>query len=118
MDNEVVTAARYIVQLKAEIAEKQELLDQLKQLFKQDETFGKPGVYDLGEYEIIVTKNKRLSDDKARAELDGVVYGMVSSTKIDPKLARKNLTKSQLDKISTVYEPRLEVREKNFGTIV
>lgn len=111
-ETEIVrSAAREIAMLNAEIAELMERRDLLKSHFKDGEVY-KPGKYDFGDVELVVTTNQRISDTKAKQHLTLRELQAVSTAKVDAKKARAILPPEKLEKIMDKYDHRIEVKIK------
>lgn len=105
-------AAKEILVLNAEIAELTERRDRLKSHFKDADTYP-PGKYDLGDTELVVSTNQRISEKKAKTLLSADRLLVISVPKVDSKKARAMLTDRELESIMDHYDHRVEVRLKD-----
>lgn len=104
-------AAKEIAVLDAEIKELTERRDLLKSYFKDKEAYP-PGKYDLGDVELVVTTNQRISQKKAEEMLGKRTLDKISTPKVDPKKARAYLRPLELEQIMDHYDHRIEVKLK------
>lgn len=114
MDNNldvIKQAAKEILVLNAEIAELTERRDMLKSHFKDSERYP-PGKYDLGEVELVVSTNSRISEKKARENLSQDTVDRISVKKVDSKKARAYLNGAELPLIMDHYDHKIEVRPR------
>ena len=102
--------ARRIAENQLKIKELTEQNTQLKEFFRQNDR----GQYPLekdGQPTLIVkvTSNSRIDDKLARDFLRDGVYDEVSKQTIDPVIARRKLSPSDIAKITKEYDNKIEI---------
>ena len=96
-----------ISQLQAEVDElKDQLRDTETQVYVDETNMGRPPLV------VKVTPNKRLDDKLAREVLDEDTYNNLSKQVLDTAKARAFLNNEQIEKITKVYDNKIEVQVK------
>ena len=96
------------------IAELQAEVDELKDMLRDTETQAYVDDSNLGRPPLVVkvTPNKRLDDKLAREVLDEDTYNNLSKQVLDTAKARAFLNNEQIEKITKVYDNKIEVQVK------
>lgn len=96
-----------ISQLQDEVDElKDQLRDTETQVYVDETNMGRPPLV------VKVTPNKRLDDKLAREVLDEDTYNNLSKQVLDTAKARAFLNNEQIEKITKVYDNKIEVQVK------
>ena len=96
-----------ISQLQAEVDELKDMLrDTETQVYVDETNMGRPPLV------VKVTPNKRLDDKLAREVLDEDTYNNLSKQVLDTAKARAFLNNEQIEKITKVYDNKIEVQVK------
>lgn len=106
--------ARRAVELQLVIETAQAELDAIKDSFRTDTpgtvTLEAPALGDGPMITVKVSPNKRVDDRLAQENLPSDVYETVSKRTIDTAKARAFLTSDDLDKITKVYDNKVEIK--------
>lgn len=96
-----------IAALQAEVDELKDMLrDTETQVYVDETNMGRPPLV------VKVTPNKRLDDKLAREVLDEDTYNNLSKQVLDTAKARAFLNNEQIEKITKVYDNKIEVQVK------
>ena len=96
------------------IAALQSEVDELKDMLRDTETQAYVDETNMGRPPLVVkvTPNKRLDDKLAREVLDEDTYNNLSKQVLDTAKARAFLNNEQIEKITKVYDNKIEVQVK------
>jgi hypothetical protein len=97
--------------IKAEIEDLTDRLDQLNGLIRTyyQDTYGE---YEVGDRQVVIGRNHRFSETKARAVLDAETIEQITVQKLDSKKAREILTDAEWAECLNVGQPKVIVSER------
>lgn len=97
--------------IKAEIEDLTARLDHLNGLVRTyyRDTYGE---YEVGDYEVVIGRNHRFNEAKARAVLDAETIDKITVQKLDSKKAREILTDAEWEECLNVGQPKVIVSER------
>lgn len=107
--SELEAAMEQFVRNQLAIKELEERQDAIKGFFKGNPAFEAGTTVTSGKFYVRVSSNQRIDDALAKRVLTSVQYKNVSKTVVDPVKARKLLAASTVEKITKVYENRIEI---------
>lgn len=97
--------------IKAEIEDLTDRLDQLNGLVRTyyQDTYGE---YEVGDRQVVIGRNHRFNEVKARAVLDADTIEQITVQKLDSKKAREILTDAEWEECLNVGQPKVIVSER------